>query len=104
MSDRPALVPAAWEPLGHTIGPFGPDDLEVREYQEDPSHPLRKWQVRIAARPGVVSTGRASAHQQPPVDLSRAQDIKGAIAFQLALRVSRSFDKEKDRLPETFVF
>jgi hypothetical protein len=70
------LVPPDWEPLGESVGPFGPDELEVREYQESPSQPLRRWQVRIAARPDVVSIGRVSARHEP-LGLSRRTTSSG---------------------------
>lgn len=51
-----ALVPPTWEPLGEAVGPFGPDELEIREHQERSSQAGQTWQVRIAARPDVVAT------------------------------------------------
>lgn len=96
------LIPEDWEPLGYGVGPFGSDELEVREYEEDATESVRKWQVRIAARPGMVSIGMlASAF---PTDLSHVSELKRAIAIRLRTIVPRSFDKEKGSLPETFVF
>lgn len=104
MSDRVALVPADWEPLGHSVGPFALDELEVRECREDLSQSLRKWQVRIAARQDVVSVGHVSEHLEYPHDLSSANGIKQAIVFRLCAMTPRSFDKETASLPDAFVF
>ncbi len=99
------LIPPDWEPLGEKVGPFGPDELEIREYQESPSQDKRKWQIRIAARREIVSMAISTEWPVHPRDLNASAQIKSAVAFHLrGGKLSRSFDKETDSLPESFHF
>ncbi len=94
-----------WEPLGESVGPFGPDELEIQEYLESPIPPSRKWQIRIAARPGVVSMAIPTEPPARPRDLDDPAQIKSVLAFRLSGGIiTRSFDKERDSLPEIFRF
>ena len=98
------LIPPTWELLGHEVGPFGPDELQIREYQKDPSQDRRKWQVRIAARPDVVSEGIPSHSPPFPRDLSNAAQVKEAVAHSLRALVSRRVEKREANLPGSFHF
>jgi len=99
------LIPPDWEPLGENVGPFGPDELEIREYQESLSQDTRKWQIRMAARREVVSMAIPTEPPARPRDLDDPAQIKSAIAFRLSGGIiRRSFDKERDSLPENFRF
>ena len=99
------LIPPDWEPLGEKVGPFGPDELEIREYQESPSQDKRKWQIRIAARREVVSMAIPTEWPVHPRDLDDPAQIKSAVAFHVRCgTISRSFDKERDSLPKSFYF
>ncbi len=96
-----------WEPLGESVGPFGPDELEIQEYLESPIPPSRKWQIRIAARPGVVSMAIPTDSRDParPCDLDDPAQIKSAVALSLrGGKIKRSFNKERDPLPKSFHF
>ena len=94
-----------WEPLGESVGPFGPDELEIQEYLESPIPPSRKWQIRIAARPGVVSMAIPTEPPARPRDLDDPAQIKSVLAFRLSGGIiTRSFDKERDSLPKSFRF
>ncbi len=99
-----ALFPPEWEPLGQKVGPFGPDELEIREYQGSPSQSSRKWEVRIVARPGIVSTGLPSDPPAFPCDLNEPDEIKRCVVRSLRALIPRSFDKETDPLPPNFQF
>ncbi len=105
------LIPPDWEPLGENVGPFGPNELEIREIREirenlaSPITPSRKWQIRIAARPGVVSMAIPTEPPARPRDLDDPAQIKSVLAFRLSGGIiTRSFDKERDSLPEIFRF
>ena len=94
-----------WEPLGESVGPFGPDELEIQEYLESPIPPSRKWQIRIAARPGVVSMAIPTEPPARPRDLDDPAQIKSVLAFRLSGGIiTRTFDKERGSLPESFRF
>ena len=100
-----ALTPPDWEPLGENVGPFGPDELEIREYEESLNQDTRKWQIRIAARREVVSMAIPIDPHARPRDLDDPAQIKSAVAFRLSGGIIlRSFDKERDSLPENFRF
>ncbi len=99
------LIPPDWEPLGAEVGPFGPDELEIREYQESVSQDTQTWQIRIAARRKVVSMAIPTEPPARPRDLDDPAQIKSVVAFRLSGGIiSRSFDKERDSLPESFRF
>ncbi len=99
------LIPPDWEPLGENVGPFGPDELEIREYEESLSEDTRKWQIRIAARREVVSMAIPTEWPVHPRDLDDPAQIKSAVAFHVrGGTISRSFDKERDSLPKSFHF
>ncbi len=99
------LIPPDWEPLGENVGPFGPNELEIREYLESPIPPSRKWQIRIAARPGVVSMAIPTEPPARPRDLDDPAQIKSVLAFRLSGGIiTHSFDKERDSLPGSFRF
>ena len=92
-----------WEPLGEKVGPFGPNELEIREIREYPTS--RNWQIRIAARPGVVSMAIPIEPPARPRDLDDPAQIKSVLAFRLSGGIiTRSFDKERDSLPGSFRF
>lgn len=96
--------PSDWEPLGHTVGPFGPSELEIREYQKDASQSKRTWQVRIAARPDVVALALPSDFPAVPRSLESVDQIKWAVAFHLRALVPRTFGDARHPLPESFHF
>ena len=99
------LIPPDWEPLGENVGPFGPDELEIREYEESLSEDTRKWQICIAARREVVSMGIPIEPPARPRDLDDPAQVKSAVAFRLSGGIIlRSFDKERDSLPVSFRF
>ncbi len=99
------LIPPDWEPLGEEVGPFGPDELEIREYQESVSQDTQTWQIRIAARREAVSMAIPTEQPARPRDLDDPAQIKSAVAFRLSGGIiSRRFDKERDSLPESFRF
>ena len=90
------LIPPDWEPLGEEVGPFGPAELEIREYQESLSQDTRKWQIRMAARREVVSMAIPTEPPARPRDLDDPAQIKSVLAFRLSGGIiTRSFDKER---------
>ena len=99
------LIPPDWEPLGENVGPFGPDELEICEYEESLSQDTRKWQIRMAARREVVSMAIPTEPPARPRDLDDPAQIKSAVAFRLSGGIiSRRFDKERELLPGSFRF
>lgn len=98
------LVPPSWEPLDGEVEPFGPAELEIREYQESPSQSARKWRVRIAARPETVSTGRPADSPAFPCDLNEPDEIKRCVVRRLRALIPRNLDKETDSRPSNFQF
>ena len=81
---RMTLIPPDWELLGENVGPFGPDELEIREYEESLSQDTRKWQIRIAARREVVSMAIRTEQPARPRDLDDPAQIKSAVAFRFS--------------------
>ncbi len=93
------LIPSDWEPLDHEVGPFGPEELQVRENPEK-FLSARRWEVRPTARPDEVSVAK------PPqnVNVLGVKDIKKAIAYRLNVLIPTNFDKDKGLLPAYFSF
>ena len=95
------LIPSDWKPIGHKVGPFGPDEIEVRE---NPAKGLsaRQWEVRFAARPDEVSVAKPVSTRT--CNLYVGDDIKGAIAHVLQALTPNDFDKDRGSLPANFSF